>query len=303
MLRPYSCMRDNPHSQISPLLLSLPCSQSELPANPFSRAALAANKSTPIEGGILMLHDLQESEASRAALVSAWRDYGSQVCARRAYEGRPAPPRRAWAACARTHSQHFSCHARVPLSPISSGNRATRAHSSPSSTARIDHLPTYLSMLSPSMPSPHAFAHAQLLPPDAPASAMGHVRRTDTSSSHSEERESSVASSHKILPNSQGSGGGGGGGSGGRGGASFEMGSGKAPLRKSNSSSNFLPRANSPAANAAAGSSSSAGGGQHSISGKVGRGDRGGHNNNSNNSNSNSNSNNNASNTDHDMWR
>ena len=26
-----------------------------------------------------MLHDLQESQASRAALVSAWRDYGPQV--------------------------------------------------------------------------------------------------------------------------------------------------------------------------------------------------------------------------------
>ena len=50
-----------------------------LPVNPFSRAALNAPKSQPVEGGILMLHDLQETEASRAALVSAWRDYGSQL--------------------------------------------------------------------------------------------------------------------------------------------------------------------------------------------------------------------------------
>lgn len=58
---------------------SPPRSHADLPVNPFSRAALAANKTQSVEGGILMLHDLQESEASRAALVSAWRDYGSQV--------------------------------------------------------------------------------------------------------------------------------------------------------------------------------------------------------------------------------
>lgn len=58
----------------------------ELPANPFSRARgaslkdlSAAASSEPAEGGILMLHDLQESQASRAALVSAWRDYGPQA--------------------------------------------------------------------------------------------------------------------------------------------------------------------------------------------------------------------------------
>ena len=70
-------------------------SQPELPVNPFSRASLAAAKNQPVEGGILMLHDLQESENSRAALASAWRDYGSQVgacvCGARA-QRRPAPP-------------------------------------------------------------------------------------------------------------------------------------------------------------------------------------------------------------------
>ena len=42
----------------------------------------------PAEGGILMLADIEESHASRVALVTAWRDYGSQV-------GRPAHPRAA----------------------------------------------------------------------------------------------------------------------------------------------------------------------------------------------------------------
>ena len=56
--------------------------QPDLPANPFARAALPAkvgSASEPAEGGILMLHDLQESHASRAALASAWRDYGAQL--------------------------------------------------------------------------------------------------------------------------------------------------------------------------------------------------------------------------------
>ena len=35
----------------------------------------------PVEGGILMLADIEESHASRAALVSAWRDYGQQLVA------------------------------------------------------------------------------------------------------------------------------------------------------------------------------------------------------------------------------
>ena len=59
--------------------------QHDLPLNPFLGAfsrdsgVHAASATEPAEGGILMLHDLQESEASRAALVSAWRDYGPQV--------------------------------------------------------------------------------------------------------------------------------------------------------------------------------------------------------------------------------
>ena len=53
--------------------------------NPFSSVFArgvnfqAGIASEPAEGGILMLHDLQESQATRAALVSAWRDYGPQA--------------------------------------------------------------------------------------------------------------------------------------------------------------------------------------------------------------------------------
>ena len=68
----------------------------DLPPNPFSRGlslepSPSASASGPSEGGILMLHDLQESQASRAALVSAWRDYGPQARARSARAPLPPP--------------------------------------------------------------------------------------------------------------------------------------------------------------------------------------------------------------------
>ena len=58
--------------------------------NPLSRRAPVADHGSsliagqpraaePAEGGILMLADIEESHASRVALVSAWRDYGSKV--------------------------------------------------------------------------------------------------------------------------------------------------------------------------------------------------------------------------------
>ena len=77
-----------------PYIESLPSLAEPPPANPFSnpfsRAAVreaacsaAAVSAGPVEGGILMLNDIQESNASQAVLVSAWRDYGcSQVGAR-----------------------------------------------------------------------------------------------------------------------------------------------------------------------------------------------------------------------------
>ena len=40
---------------------------------------VAPSVSEPVEGGILMLADIEESHASRVALHSAWRDYGQQL--------------------------------------------------------------------------------------------------------------------------------------------------------------------------------------------------------------------------------
>lgn len=77
-----------------------------MPLNPFSRAfgrePCSATRE-PAEGGILMLHDIQESQASRAALVSAWRDYGPKESPRLSNLAEPpitdmSPPLPVWCA-------------------------------------------------------------------------------------------------------------------------------------------------------------------------------------------------------------